>query len=217
MIISCLLLSPQDIQLAKDLLASSPSAQNSHSIAGEHGADIILGGHDHLYFISKGVTAWEVYDVSKPSIGAEGDNGDILVVKSGTDFRELSELTLELTDTPPGSVRKKIIKAVHGECLWLFRCYSHRVFDLLRWFPGKRHEIKPGMPSSKNLQDILHKVLSSVSESMKEPVCVTEVELDLRSYLLRTNEVRKLARLTNITFILFSSCRQQQGIGSQTF
>ena len=77
--------------------------------------DIILGGHDHLYFVSKGVTTWEGYDISKPSIGSEGDNGDILVVKSGTDFRELSELTLELEDTPPGSVRKKVIKAVHGE------------------------------------------------------------------------------------------------------
>jgi len=112
------------------------------------------------------MTAWEGYDISKPSIGAEDDNGDVLVVKSGTDFRELSELTLELTDTPPGSVRKKIIKAVHG----------------------KRHEIKPGMPSSKNLQDILHKVLSSVSESMNKPVCITEVELDLRSEFLRTEE-----------------------------
>jgi 5'-nucleotidase len=79
-----------------------------------------LGGHDHLYFVSKGVTTWEGYDISKPSIGSEGDNGDILVVKSGTDFRELSELTLELEDTPPGSIRKKVIKAVHGGWLWLF-------------------------------------------------------------------------------------------------
>lgn len=77
--------------------------------------DIILGGHDHLYFVSKGVTTWEGYDVPDPSIGTEGDDGDILVVKSGTDFRELSELTLELEDTPPGSVRKKVIKAVYGE------------------------------------------------------------------------------------------------------
>ncbi|KAF8556890.1 Metallo-dependent phosphatase [Imleria badia] len=157
---------PNDIQLAKDLLASSPSAQKTHTIAGEHGIDIILGGHDHVYFVSKGVTTWEGYDVSKPSIGAEGDHGDILVVKSGTDFRELSELTLVLEDTPPGSVRKKVIKAVHG----------------------KHHQIRPGMPSSKKLQEILRDVLSSVSESLKEPVCITDVELDLRSQFLRTDE-----------------------------
>ncbi|KAF8431807.1 Metallo-dependent phosphatase-like protein [Boletus edulis BED1] len=158
---------PNDIKLAKDLLALSPSAQKARPIAGEHGVDIILGGHDHLYFVSKGVTAWEGYDVSKPSIGSQEDNGDILVVKSGTDFRELSELTLELEDTPLGSVRKKMIKAIHG----------------------KRHQIRPGMPSSEKLQKILHDVLSSVSQSLKEPVCITDVELDLRSHLLRTDEM----------------------------
>ena len=105
--------------MAKDLLALSPSAQKNHSTAGEHGVDIVLGGHDHLYFVSKGVTTWDGYDTSKPSIGAERDDGDILVVKSGTDFRELSELTLELENTPPGSVRKKVIKAVHGGCPFL--------------------------------------------------------------------------------------------------
>lgn len=83
-----------------------------------------MGGHDHLYFVSKGITTWEGYDVSKPSIGSEGDHGDILVVKSGTDFRELSELTLELEYTPPGSVRKKVIKAVHGECLLIKKASS---------------------------------------------------------------------------------------------
>ncbi|KAI9570842.1 Metallo-dependent phosphatase-like protein [Boletus coccyginus] len=157
---------PNDIQLAKDLLASSPSFQNTHSVAGEHGVDIILGGHDHHYFVSKGVTTWEGYDISIPSIGSEGDNGDVLVVKSGTDFRELSELTLELEDTPPGSVRKKVIRAVHG----------------------KHHEIRPGMPSSKNLQKILNGLLSSVSEAFKAPICITEVDLNLRSLFLRTDE-----------------------------
>jgi len=37
----------------------------------------------------------------------------VLVVKSGTDFRDLSELTLELENTP-GCIRKKIIKSVRG-------------------------------------------------------------------------------------------------------
>lgn len=67
---------------------------------------------------------------------------------------------------------------------------------------GKRHQIQPGMPSSKNLQKILHDVLSSVSESLKAPVCITEVALDLRSHLLRTDEVCGLARLARITHVL---------------
>ncbi|KAG9318101.1 Metallo-dependent phosphatase-like protein [Chiua virens] len=135
--------------------------------AGEHGADIIMGGHDHLYFVSKGVTTWEGHDVleAQQRIG-NWTTGDILIVKSGTDFRDLSELTLELEDTPPGSIRQKLIKAVHG----------------------KRHEIRPGMPSSKNLHKILGDILSSVSRAFTVPVCITEVELDLRSWFLRTEE-----------------------------
>ncbi|KAI6116926.1 Metallo-dependent phosphatase-like protein [Pisolithus croceorrhizus] len=157
---------PNDIQLAKDLFASSPSAQCTPPNFLSHGVDIILGGHDHIYFASKGVSSWEGYDTESPTIGAENDHGDVLVVKSGTDFRDLSQLMLELEDAPEGSVRRKVIKAVHG----------------------KRHTTTSDIPSSKSLQKIVSSVLSSVSETLKAPVCVTEVELDLRSQLLRTNE-----------------------------
>ncbi|KAG6878789.1 hypothetical protein C0993_008088 [Termitomyces sp. T159_Od127] len=104
----------RDISLAKTLQASSPSAQETSSISSLHGVDIILGGHDHLYFVSKGVSAWEDYDLKEVVLGAEGDRGDVLVVKSGTDFRDLSELNLELSSTPSGSVRRKVIKRVTG-------------------------------------------------------------------------------------------------------
>jgi 2',3'-cyclic-nucleotide 2'-phosphodiesterase (5'-nucleotidase family) len=79
-----------------------------------HGVDLLLGGHDHLYYVSKGVTAWEDFDVTKTVLGAEGDLGDVLVIKSGTDFRDLSEFTLELDDTPSMSVRRKVIKGIRG-------------------------------------------------------------------------------------------------------
>lgn len=45
------------------------------------------------------------------------------------------------------------------------------------------------MLSLGNLQKILHDVPSSVSESLKVPVCITEVAPVLRSHFLRTNEV----------------------------
>jgi hypothetical protein len=67
---------------------------------------------------------------------------------------------------------------------------------------GKHHQIRPGMPSSKNLQDVLHDVLSSVSDTLKAPVCITDVGLDLRSHFLRTNEVCGFAQPTWITYNL---------------
>jgi len=77
--------------------------------------DLRLGEHDHLYYASKGVSSWENFDITEKILGAEDDHGDILVVKSGTDFRDLSEITLELEDTPPNCVRTKVIKRITGK------------------------------------------------------------------------------------------------------
>lgn len=114
----------QDVKLAKDVNANSPAVQGQESTATKHGVDLILGGHDHLYYISKGVTVWEGYDTTQDVLGAEKDEGDILVVKSGTDFRDLSEFTLELEDAPKGSVRTKLIKSIRGTQL----CYGVPLF-----------------------------------------------------------------------------------------
>ena len=105
----------QDIALAKKINALSPSAQEKTPIHDLHGADIIFGGHDQLYYISKGVTSWENYDLNQEVLGGEQDHGDVLVVKSGTDFRDLSDLKLDLAETAEGSVRRKVIKAITGK------------------------------------------------------------------------------------------------------
>jgi 5'-nucleotidase len=95
-------------------MALSPAAQQTTPIADSHGVDILLGGHDHMYFASKGVTSWEGYDTAGDTPGAENDQGDVLILKSGHDFRDLSELTMELESTPNGSVRRKVIKSLTG-------------------------------------------------------------------------------------------------------
>ncbi|KAF7338627.1 25S rRNA adenine-N(1) methyltransferase [Mycena venus] len=147
---------PNDISLAKDLLALSPSAQAKNSVASSHGVDLILGGHDHLYYASKGMSAWEDYDITQDVLGAEADHGDVLVCKSGTDFRDLSEITLELETTTAGSIRKKVISRISG----------------------KKHSTKPGSKSSEKLTEILKTVLSSVSSTLKAPVCNSAVAMD---------------------------------------
>ncbi|KAJ7197224.1 Metallo-dependent phosphatase-like protein [Mycena pura] len=155
-----------DISLAKDLLALSPSAQATNSIVSSHGVDLILGGHDHLYYASRGMTSWEGYDTSQNVLGAEADHGNVLVCKSGTDFRDLSELKLEFNTTPAGSVRRRIISRI----------------------TGKRHSTRPGSKSSERLSDILKTLLSSVSSTLKSPVCDAAVAIDVRSELIRTDE-----------------------------
>ncbi|KAJ7582554.1 Metallo-dependent phosphatase-like protein [Mycena floridula] len=157
---------PNDITLAKDLLALSSSAQEKNPIHGSHGCDLLLGGHDHLYWISRGVDSWDNYDLNEVVLGAEQDHGDILVIKSGMDFRDLSEFNIELEDSPPGSVRRMVIKRI----------------------TGKRHTITSDMKSSEKLTELLKTLLSSVSETLKAPVCTMKTTLDVRSRFIRTAE-----------------------------
>jgi len=106
----------KDILLAKELLALSPSGQKEHPIASQHGVDLILGGHDHLYFVGRGVNSWDNFNISEKVLGAEFDNSDVLVIKSGSDFRDLSAINIVLESTPKGSVRNKIVKSISGCC-----------------------------------------------------------------------------------------------------
>lgn len=157
---------PNDIALAKDLLALSPAAQQTTHLHDQHGVDLILGGHDHLYYVSRGVTTWDNYDLTQTVLGAELDLGDILVVKSGSDFRDFSELKLVLQRTPQGSVRNQVICEI----------------------AGKRHTVEADTRSSKAMTNLLKTLLSSVSSTLKAPVCKAAVTLDLRSYYIRTAE-----------------------------
>lgn len=120
-----------------------------------------------MYFVSQGVDEWENFDPKRKVLGAGADKGDILVVKSGSDFRDLSEMTLELSSTPAGSVRTKVIKKI----------------------TGKRHKIVPGMRSSKSLADLLKKLLSSVGKTLKATLCKIDVKMDVRSVHIRQQEV----------------------------
>ncbi|KAF8894422.1 Metallo-dependent phosphatase [Infundibulicybe gibba] len=186
-----LFVSFQDIALAKDLLAISPSQQKRSPSAASHGVDIILGGHDHLYYVSKGVDEWDGFDVNADVLGAESDHGDVLVVKSGTDFRDLSELTLELVDAPVGGVRNKIISRI----------------------TGKRHTTKAGSRSSETMKKLLETLLSSVSSALKAPVCISEVTLDVRSQFIRTEESAAGNWFADIIRHAYDSALDMQGCG----
>ncbi|KDR81434.1 hypothetical protein GALMADRAFT_239326 [Galerina marginata CBS 339.88] len=157
---------PNDIKLAKELFALSPSAQETLPIISEHGVDIVLGGHDHIYFVGRGVTSWENFNIEGEVLGAESDNGDVLVIKSGSDFRDLSEISLRLTSTPKHSIRRMVISEIIG----------------------RRHTIEPGYRSSITMTNLLKDLLGSVSSALKAPVCKTAVLLDVRSSYIRVQE-----------------------------
>jgi 5'-nucleotidase len=148
-----------------------------------HGVDLLLGGHDHLYFIPKGADAWEGFDHTQPQLGGEEDKGDVLIIKSGNDFRDLSEIELEVKHVPDAEVRKWVVSKVTGESKMLARGrHAHNS-------QGKRRVTEPSMPKSEKMSELLKKLLASVGSSLKAPVCQSTVQLDLRGYHIRTTEV----------------------------
>ncbi|KAJ7511422.1 Metallo-dependent phosphatase [Mycena galericulata] len=156
----------KDIKLAKALFALSPTAQAKTNIAAEHGVDLLLGGHDHFYWISKGVTEWDGYDLQDQREAREDDKGEILVVKSGTDFQDISEVVLTLRDAPAGSIRKKLIQEIKG----------------------KRHVTRGTTAVNEDIKAIVDNELKPFKASMSEPVCISDVLLNVRSEHVRLQE-----------------------------
>lgn len=70
-----------------------------------------IQGHDHFYYISNGIKSWANRHGKS---GREDEGEDVLIVKSGTNFYDLSELNLVLEDTAKGSVRRKVIRDIKG-------------------------------------------------------------------------------------------------------
>ncbi|KAG8885508.1 hypothetical protein FRB97_000833 [Tulasnella sp. 331] len=134
---------PNDIALAKQLGALPNGAG-----ASRHGVDMLFGGHDHMYYIGRGTKDWENYDFTSKELGAEEDDG-LLIVKSGTDFRDLSSMEVEVIDAPEGSVRQKIVKSVKGN----------------------RHTVTYDMPGSESMKELLKPLLNDLSSALKKPAC----------------------------------------------
>ncbi|PVF93825.1 Metallo-dependent phosphatase [Serendipita vermifera] len=156
---------PNDIALAQAI-----HARAGDSVVNEHGCDILLGGHDHFYYVSKvnpdpSSNPWTGYDIHKPFLGAEKDDG-VLLIKSGTDFRDLSEIKLELKDSPEGSIRKKYISSIQGA----------------------RLSTKPDMQRSQKVSELLDKLVGDIEESLNKPVCKLDTELNCKSDVVRIGE-----------------------------
>ncbi|TFK74392.1 Metallo-dependent phosphatase [Pluteus cervinus] len=155
-----------DIKVAEALYALSPEAQTKTDVASQHGVDLILGGHDHVYWISKGLGSWKGYDIHQAVRGTETDRGNTLIVKSGADFEELSEMTLTLKDTPPGSIRTKIIESIEGI----------------------RHVFTPDLAIDTTMDALVQGVEDKVTTAEAMVICVSEVDLDARPQIIRTGE-----------------------------
>ncbi|EST07465.1 Phosphoesterase domain protein [Kalmanozyma brasiliensis GHG001] len=150
---------PNDIDFANAVGAVSNPDPSSH------GVDLVLGGHDHIYYVGNGASSFQGDDFPRGEPGTEKDK-NAMVVKSGTDFRDLSELKLELTDRDDSAVRKRIIKSLAVQ----------------------RYRTSPSDPTSPHLKSMLDDLLAKISQSTSQSVAYTLTPWDCRSEKVRTDE-----------------------------
>ncbi|KAL7421435.1 hypothetical protein Q5752_004321 [Cryptotrichosporon argae] len=148
---------PNDIALANQLGAVA----GKHDEENEHGVDLLIGGHDH---IGKGAASWDGFPGERDVQGTEEDQG-VRLIKSGTDFRDLTSASLILSP-PTDGIRRRTITSL----------------------TGKHHYILPSSPSSKSFEQLLSTLLSSVSDTLGKPVCFTLTPFDARSQMVRSRE-----------------------------
>jgi 5'-nucleotidase len=44
-------------------------------VENEHGVDLLVGGHDHIYYIGKGAKSWDGFAGDRHGHGMEADKG----------------------------------------------------------------------------------------------------------------------------------------------
>ncbi|SNX83415.1 related to 5`-nucleotidase precursor [Melanopsichium pennsylvanicum] len=150
---------PNDIDFANAVGATLHADPNTH------GVDLVLGGHDHIYYVGNGATSFQGDAFPRREPGTENDQ-NAMVVKSGTDFRDLSELKLELTDRNDAAIRKRTIQSLSV----------------------KRYRTATNDPSSPQLKSLLDNLLAKISKSTSQSVAYTLTPWDVRSEKVRTDE-----------------------------
>ncbi|CAE6411104.1 unnamed protein product [Rhizoctonia solani] len=110
----------EDLDLAIDVAAYPADCETIKKANGKledlPGVDAIFGGHNHNYYLGKGVNLGDQRGTNPPTIKSndfdtEEKYNDLLVVKSGFDFNDLSEVIIRVEDRS-GKYRKKVITSL---------------------------------------------------------------------------------------------------------
>ncbi|KAJ2238445.1 hypothetical protein H4R99_000052 [Coemansia sp. RSA 1722] len=146
--------------------------------------DLVLSGHDHFYYIGSGVSEYQDPDGSwvKPLTGAESKEDDEMLetwkrerdalpagapgrrlIKSGTDFRDLSEITLEIHSTETGKAQ---VAGVHVT----------------------RYRTTKNAPENPEIKVMVDKIENHLSKALDKVIGFTTVAWDARSTICRTQE-----------------------------
>ncbi|KAG8708974.1 hypothetical protein FRC11_006009 [Ceratobasidium sp. 423] len=150
----------EDIKLGKRVntyTAARFSELSGHNLEDTPGVDLIFGGHDHDYYLGGGVELESTTGpgVERPAILPNDD--ELLIIKSGTDFEDLSEVKITVEDRRNGKERKKVVTSV--------KVIRHRDPGLANQGTGVE------TPQQCRMTEILNRILDNeVITNLKKPV-----------------------------------------------
>ncbi|KAJ2162986.1 hypothetical protein GGF46_000172 [Coemansia sp. RSA 552] len=147
--------------------------------------DLVLGGHDHFYYIGSGIDAFEDPQLGSLPQGYSGHDDDAKtletwmqerqrsrgdgrmgrrLVKSGTDFRDLSEILLHLDS--PGEDGRRTVASVSVT----------------------RHRTTSVVPEDPEIQSMVDRIEAHLSKALDKEIGYSTAPLEARSTVCRTRE-----------------------------
>ncbi|KAJ2898127.1 hypothetical protein IWW38_001493 [Coemansia aciculifera] len=170
--------------------------------------DLVLSGHDHFYYVGSGIDEYmdPSADLVTGTSDAEHDHEMLAkwkkeraelplasvgrrLVKSGTDFRELSEIVLRLD----------LVSGQQGAS-------SPQVSSV----SVTRHRVTSAVPEDPEIKGMVDKIESHLSKALDKVVGYTTVAWDARSTVCRTQE----SNIGNLSADLMRLC-YAEGVGAQ--
>ncbi|WFD29911.1 hypothetical protein MSPP1_000925 [Malassezia sp. CBS 17886] len=151
---------PNDVVLANALGAVAQPDPT------RHGVDLVLGGHDHVYYVGRGVQTYEGSPFDRDMAGSADDQSTYLV-KSGADFHDLSEIAVQLSAPHAApAVRRRTIERM---CV-------------------RRHATHPDDPSEPTLRTMLDTLMARIARATGQPVAYSLTPWDARAPAVRLEE-----------------------------
>ncbi|PIA14247.1 Metallo-dependent phosphatase, partial [Coemansia reversa NRRL 1564] len=138
--------------------------------------DLVLSGHDHFYYIGSGIDSFE--DPRPKNLGKR-------IINSGTDFRDLSEVILDLDKSSPGKTKISHVSV-------------------------KRHRTTSNISESPEVKKIVDKMEASLTKALGYVIGHSSVDLDARASVCRIGESSLGSLAVDLMRLYYA-----QGVGAQ--
>ncbi|CAG8555464.1 8855_t:CDS:2, partial [Scutellospora calospora] len=148
--------------------------------------DLILGGHDHFYYVGKGCNVIDGW--TREELEDAKDDDGVRVVKSGTDFRELSIIDLDIDENTNKDDGKSLRR--------------------IKTVTVTRREINSSIVEDEHFLDLIASATSEIFKNMSKPIAYTATPWDCRSSMLRTQENAFANFIADLMLYAYQPCIQ---------